>query len=469
MRKSLFLLLPFATTLGLYACESESGSSSSGNVPPFEAGAVDQFTTPPTDAPVTPDAPNDVQADTTPLPQTVTVFVTKLDGTAQASVDVIFSDASGATLSATKTGADGKVTSSGALPATATALFTVGGDTEALTWTALQAGDELRASAPIDPNTGVGAYNLGFNGGAPNGTNYYANVGVCYGQRNDTDGAITVGLVQQCVRPGATNAALVLGTTSPSFIATHAAFVKNVAHPNNAVVNATLGAFVARTNVTVSATNRPAQGFLRVQLTEVAGTMPFPGDVTFPTNEPSNAFVTPGFADGIQTYATVQSADSLMTLGKRWAPTTTAFAIDFAQLPPRVTGGAVDNTNGKRPKVSWSTSAALAGFDGGAVRVSWSTPDEASHGWTVLVPPSSTSTQLPDLPAASSKWAPVQGVEPFPVVGFVDVDSVPNEATFRREAGRLLPVRLGSGIGRDLVLPATNATYRATEWQPNFD
>lgn len=134
-KKSLVLLAPLGLTAMLYACESESGSSSSGTVTPFEAGTVDQFTTPPTDAPVTPDAPSDAPADTTPLPQTVTVFVTKIDGTPQANVDVVFGDASGATLATTKTGADGKATSAGALPAMATALFDVGGDTEALTWT----------------------------------------------------------------------------------------------------------------------------------------------------------------------------------------------------------------------------------------------------------------------------------------------------------------------------------------------
>ena len=136
-KKSLVLLAPLGLTAMLYACESESGSSSSGSVTPFEGGTVDQFTTPPTDAPVTPDAPIDAPADTTPLPQTVTVFVTKVDGTPQANVDVVFGDASGAAIATTKTGADGKATSTGALPAMATAVFDVGGDTEALTWTVL--------------------------------------------------------------------------------------------------------------------------------------------------------------------------------------------------------------------------------------------------------------------------------------------------------------------------------------------
>ena len=261
-----------------------------------------------------------------------------------------------------------------------------------------------------------------------------------------------------------------LATILLSFFFIYGAFVKNVAHPNNATVNATLGAFVARTNVTVSATNRPAQGFIRVQLTEIVGTTPFHGDVTFPSNEPSNALVTPGFADGIQTYSTLETGDSRMTLGKRWAPATTAFVVDYAQVPPRVTNGSVDNANVKRPKVAWSMSAALTGFDGGAVRVRWFTPDEATHGWTILLPASATNVQVPDLPAGlGPKYAPSQGVETDPVIGFVDVDAVTSEAAFRREAGRLLPMRLEGGFVRNVVLPATNATYRATEWAPNID
>lgn len=467
MHKKLFFVLgPFGlAVLGLAACESESGSSSSGTIAPFDGGGVDGLA--PVDAPAT-DAPVDAPVVT----PNVTVFVTKPDGTAEPNVDVVFHDAAGAVLAAVKTGADGKATSSGPAPAMATALLVSNQtDTEAVTWTAVQPGDELRVtSLASNLFENLGTYNITLTSPQTPVNFYSGYAGDCVGQRTNADAPLQIIVRRHCARPGNTNAILVNAYDGTGLIGS--AFVKNLGAPNNNVVDVALGPFVAPTDLTLTKVNAPAQGGFIAELVEIVGTNGFSinSSAGFLGPDPVVLKVATGFSDAIQTVAVSQAGNSEVFVGKRWPANTTSFPIDLGQAPPHVTSATIDKTTTKRPKISWTTGGALTGFDGGVIRVAWSASDEAEHGWTFLVAPNATSAQVPVLPAAASKWEPPANATQIfgdPAVAFVDADVLVNEAGFRRDAGRALPFRLFTGIARRIVLPAANSTFRLTEWSPN--
>lgn len=95
----------------------------------------------------------------------------------------------------------------------------------------------------------------------------------------------------------------------------------------------------------------------------------------------------------------------------RAAPLPGSVTIDLsADLPPRLTGAAIVETDGTFA-TSWRQAAADPGLDGTILRTQWSAAN-GEHLWRVVVPPGTTSFALPPLPAELAAHAPIAGAGP---------------------------------------------------------
>jgi hypothetical protein len=159
MRKAALVLGPLGLLFAgsIFACENDGNVgggpdlSLDGGAPSFDAGQQ-----PPIDGSVP-----DVAPDAPPGPPSVTVTVTDRNGP-KGNVRVVFHDAAGAVLETKLTGADGKASSAGALPAMASALLGSGYDRHIVTWTGVENGDDLAVKdvEPENDETVIGSYNV---------------------------------------------------------------------------------------------------------------------------------------------------------------------------------------------------------------------------------------------------------------------------------------------------------------------
>lgn len=468
MRRSLFLVAPLAVGAFLLACENDNNSSSGGafGVPEggsFEAGSSDVQA---------PDAAQPDAADAAPTAP-VTVVVERGTGFA-ANVTVVFHDATGAVLETKKTGADGKATSSGAVPAMATVLLGGGTHKHILTWTKVSSGDELRAR-DLEGSTFVGKYLVNTVGPFDGANAYRAYVGTCQGFPNAVPNQLEVFMYQECLRT--TNAALATAQAGPTLLAYSFKKGNAALPPDGGSASVALGAWAAPVGLDVKVVNKPANGQSQGVLQAVADgnifendTAALGGEITVDT---ASFQVAAGFADAYQAAVryipSATTGASRLVVGKRVAAPQTTITVDMATALPIIDTASVDGTSPKRPKVVWHALAPLTATKGGSVMLDWNDGRDETNGWTFIVPPEATSLTAPALPAEANDWAPLaQGdggqnaVYQEPAILFLDATAIPSADVFRREAGRAIPVA-ADRYSRDVrvVLPA-NGDVRIT-------
>jgi hypothetical protein len=457
MRRAAAVLGPFTLLAGaVFACEDDPtnlGGPSFGldaSTPEFDAGQQ---------------AFDSGSPDTTPPgPPKVTVTITSATGP-RANVLVVFHDAAGAVLETKTTGADGKASSTGALPAMASALLTSEFDRGIVTWTGLENGDEL-VLRDTNQNSEqlMGHVNVTLGQPYDGASRYEVYANDC---GNDfTDGALsgTISLYNEC---GRSPSSVLARALDQGFQVVAHSFKKNNAFvTDGGAVDVTTGAWKPPTNLTVTVSNIPQGVYAGVDLLEIADGHGYRNNQPIGLEGESVTLITAdGFAEAVQANVSLnsQSLGSRRILAKRTAPGAT-IAVDAAQVLPEITSSTVSGADSRRPLISWT--AATTGTDGGLVRVRFVNAEDRYSTWTFVVPPGSSTITAPAFPAEAASLLPMQndaGAEDVfedAQILFLEADVLPSYAPFRSQMGAII----GPYDSLDQSFPAVpvNGTYRAS-------
>lgn len=398
---------------------------------------------------------------------TVSVYVVSAFGGARQGVSVVFSDATGALIETKTTGIDGRATSSqGTTPSMVTALLGKGGNyPELLTWTQVEAGDELHAIDPEDAIT-LGTYSLALPG-AYNGASTYA---VSLGECGNSGTTTTIGLGVLTACSGALNAPLVAASNGSGVLAY--SWKKSVPPPAGGMTTNVTGltSWSAAATFTVTVQNKPTNGVAGARLLQIANDVATPNQTAFLFDQSNQATfdVPSGYADAFQASASAPGAavGTLRRMVSRVAGSATGSTFDFAQALPELSSVVLDETDRQRPRVSWTSVASMAGTDGGFIRMSYDLPSEDNVRWTIIVPPGGTSgtAKGPVIPPAqASGFLPAANAGPTWTnveVVFAQADALADYKAFRKDQ-RILNQTRGSA---PLHLPA-NGGLRTSEMQ----
>ncbi len=123
-----------------------------------------------------------------------------------------------------------------------------------------------------------------------------------------------------------------------------------------------------------------------------------------------------------------------------------SISIDGARFLPYLTGrAAVGTGDAARPRLTWTSEAALDSVDGGMVHTSWYDPvAQASQEWILVVPPGTTSVQLPALPDSLAAWRPGVDASPeAPALYFVEASAIAGYDFFRQHVGTFIFYQTG--------------------------
>lgn len=463
MRRILFALAPLGLAAFSFACEDDSGSNPSANLP--EAGAFDS------NRPDFDSSRPDAQPDGPVAPKGVTVVATGRTGPV-ANITVLFHDATGAVTESKKTGADGKATSvPSPTPAMATVVF--GESTfrrRLVTWTGVADGDELPAVVPSDVDLGTVEVTLA---GQPDaGTfNYYSWVGDCQQYANAPSEPWTMNVSQNCARGGG---ALLVRAADFNENTVGFAFKKPITLvTDGGVAQVTTGGWVAPTKVTFSLTNTTDTTASAV-FHQVANNTAFRSTGSF--NDAAKSELEsagPTFADAYNGAVVFSGANGNFNarriIGRRVASATNALTFDAAQLPPEVTATEIDATDKKRPTAKWS--GTMTGMKGGVVRLFYldSMSNGATTAWSIVVPATGNEVKAPALPASLESILPSaeagQSVwDNTPTAAFADSNVLPDYAAFRKIGGVLFPTVDEDASFEDAVLPAAG-DYKITGYR----
>lgn len=376
-----------------------------------------------------------------PPPPVTSVTVTVLgnDGP-RSGVLVVFHDANGAVLETKTTAADGKATSTGATPAMASALLSHSGQRDIVTWTELEAGDELAVN-DFDFFTDRGGYEVSLPALFDGAAYYDARVGDCASGTPRWTGteAKSVPLRTGCVR--AQNGVLVDAFDENDNVIAHA-FAKNVALPGATPLAVPVGNFVAPTDIVVAETNIPAEASNYAEVTQIVGGVGYETFGGASDGFPKTFQTATGFADAVQAVVyTSEAGGAARVLGRRVAPPVApgTFSFDFATALPLITGGMTDVTDPRRPLMTWTSTSSLSAADGGFVQFMQYLGGDTQLTWTFVIPSGVTSMKAPSLPADADAWLPgaeTEGPGSLNIV-YTESDQIPNYATFRRQQGTL--------------------------------
>jgi hypothetical protein len=425
LRNILVAFLPLALC-PLIACEGDDKTSPT--APSFDGGTNFDSSTSPLDGSPPPAAGG------------VTVTVLGNEGP-RSGVLVVFHDASGTVLETKTTGADGKASATGATPAMVSALLSRGTERNIVTWTGIEPGDDLSVN-DFDFFSDRGSYDVSLSGLFDGAASYFMRVGNCAPNGTPWDGvaARNIPLKTECVR--AQNAVLVGAFDGDENVVAHG-FVKNVAAPTGGTPLAvSVGGFVAPTDVVVSQTNGSTDAAYYPELTEVVGGVGYPS-LGGSAGLPSTFRTATGFADAIQASVFASYAGgTARSLTRRIATPVPAggFSFDFATAIPLVTAGTTDESDPRRPTLTWTTDAPITAADGGFVRFLKYLGGDVQLVWTLVVPPGATSVKAPALPAEADAWLPSGEAtmnQSYMDVVFVESDQIPSYATFRKQQGTL--------------------------------
>jgi hypothetical protein len=348
-----------------------------------------------------------------------------------AGLRVVFHDANGAVLETKLTGADGKATSTGAIPAMATAILADGESTHLYTWMGVASGDVLQLERPVQ-YAELGQYTVTLPGPFGTADEYFAYAGVCSGEANAT--SATIGIQTPCV---AGTQASVLASAYQDGQIQATSFKKANAIPNDGgAVAVTTGAWTAPVDVTVTMANAPDTEF-NTAFAEIANGVAFRPARNAEVATSSATFkAASGFADALQviTEWSVGPRSSL-ALGKRFTGTA-AVAFDAANALPSITASEIDETNVHRPVVSWTTDS-TAGADGGLVRIDFGAPSKPPAEWVFIVAPGTKQITAPAMPPEAEIYLPVASdagghFYGDPEVLFIEADVLPSYTLFRQ-------------------------------------
>ncbi|MDF2691859.1 MAG: hypothetical protein K0S65_242 [Labilithrix sp.] len=455
MRRAAAVLGPFTLLAGaVFACEDDPtniGGPSfglDGSTPEFDAGQQ------PFDS-GSPDT-------TPPGPPKVTVSISTPTGP-RANVLVVFHDAAGAVLETKTTGADGKASSTGALPSMASALLSSEFERGIVTWTGLENGDELvlRDSDPSENR--IGRVNVTLGSAFDGASQYDLSASGCGGNIDQgTTGEIN--LYSTCAR--SPSAVLATALTPNRQVLAHAFKKNNALVTDGGGVDVTTGAWKAPGNLTINISNIPDQTYAGAELLEIADGHGYRNNGDIGLENGTVSYITAdGFADAVQANVSLSppSLGSKLVIAKRTAPAAT-IAIDAAQALPAITSSTLSGANSQRPVISWSP--ATAGTDGGLVRVRFLSAEDRFSTWTFVVPPGATTVTAPALPAEAANFVPMLNdagadeVFEEPEILFLEADVLPSYALFRSQQGALIDPYTSF---YDLSFPAVplNGTYRA--------
>lgn len=371
--------------------------------------------------------------DAAPLP--VTVNVTDSKGP-KAGVLVVFHDATGAVLESRETGADGKATSTGVIPAMASALVATGGARNIMTWTGVEAGDELLYRDPSHASS-FGSFDVSLPeftlAGSPMA--YTAHTGEC-GAGSDGR-SISYLLYEECVR--ATNAVLgrVFGTEGAGVIGYSTKKGQSAPADGGTVAIAT-EAWAAPGLVNVTIANAPSEGELA--LGQIADGVSHSADPDQAITGGRAFRVAAGFADALQPSFTVGNGGAWRGVAKR-GPVASTLALDFASALPELTDWNVNTpADVRRPVITWTADGSTSGANGGVVRLDYHGPEDANYRWTFVVAPGQTSVTAPAMPNNAWSFLPDAdaGAEPeytLDTIGFAASDRLNGYTLFRRQEG----------------------------------
>ncbi|MFI5296711.1 MAG: hypothetical protein ACHREM_01325 [Polyangiales bacterium] len=393
--------------------------------------------------------------DAAPLPVTITV-INPLG--VEPGVTIAFQDATGAVLGMATTDSTG--TASRVVPSGSQVTALLGSPTSPslITITAVEPGDVLYVfdsnfagatasvaalPAPL-PDAGVDA-----------SLSFAANAGPC--STTFVTPPASLSLSSTCVNAG--KFPFLVVAEGSSFAPLSFAFQKgnSVLSDGGTTTVSLPDAWSTSTTVqTIAATNVPATGVSPETLaySEIADGVP--STTTAPYSIADDAGVQSatftahgGFADSAQFEANLFAAQtggaSYLAIAQRGpAPSTASTTtFDLSTLLPMITDATVDGTTTpSQPTVTWTTAASLAATHGGAVTIAWSgNPDGGASlagTWTIVVPPSATSVQVPQLPSTASAWLPFAGAGyQTPVLLFAKASFWTGYSQFRAQSSSL--------------------------------
>jgi hypothetical protein len=463
-RRALALVAPAIALAALFACSSSDsgapalthgdGGSSGG-----EGGA------PPGTSPPPPGS-----ADSGP--PVVTVSVTH-GGAPKAGIAVVFHGADGAVLATALTGADGRASSApGTTPASASALLgAADGTTEVVTWTGVALGDVLQAADLVDSQNTVSTLSIALVGDPDNGSqNYTAVAGPCTAATQDPTTAFDLPLTEACIRP---NTSVLVRADDGATVLSYSYKQGVVALTDGGSLGVAIGPWNDPQEAAISIANVAQGATMNPELRELADGLTFPNPTGADDGNGHTVYkYANGFADafqlGFRGAPEDGAAGSQIAIGARAMPGPT-FTFDYASRLPSLTAATTDTATATRPTISWTSTKALSAADGGTVSIRWTSADQKTHAWTVIVPPANATTgsvQVPALPPDKAAWAPADGVtlDP-PDVLFVESDGLPGYAELRAGAGLVVPGALANDRLAEAALPI-NGTFRATSIRP---
>jgi hypothetical protein len=444
-------LLASIPSVALLAC---SGSTDT----PIEVQPLLDGSLGPTDAGLTadttmPDASSVDAAEEPPPPLPVTVIVLGPSGP-EAGKTIVFSDATGAIVTTGTTDASGTVVQRLGTASQVTALLGTTDVPQLLTVVGVQPGDTLTApdGAAVAVANQVGSDVLVTMHGSPpaNTENYLVRSGYCNAPPSSgpsvdldvsgcTNRAGQFPLLAVALDDG--GAPLAYSFEKPNALGTDGG-------PTSIVMT---GAWNPMGTETVSANGLSASDIPYLSYSQVAAGVSYGQTDYVPTAGDSGVSSTsfashPLYPDFVQTelsvtqFSTQQYIGTVTAIATRTATPSGSASFDAAGLLPVITSAGVDTTDPMRPTVAWTSTAPLTGAAGTIAEMIWYyEATEQGGSWTVVVPSSVTSAQMPVLPGAASNLVPgTNALLMAPTVIAIGRGDLVDYAAFRRAAGQLL-------------------------------
>lgn len=376
----------------------------------------------------------------------------------KSDVRVVFHDSAGAVLESKLTGADGKATSTGALPAMASAVLT--GESHILTWMGVEDGDDLTVfdPGPIVRDVPLGHYAVS----APTplgGADRYAFIaGACETASSFDGPEETVPLFRDCVREPGTM--LVRAQEGP-FTRGYSFKKGNLLPTDGGTVEITTSPWANPLRFEVA---HGLGEFAMTDLHEISDHHGYRNVTSTRESDDLTVYtIFEGFGDELQ--VSVATLEGGGVLAKRFAP---ASRVEFnpADLPPAFSKPSFEASTPRRPTIAWATRTTET--DGGMVYLTFGpTGSTIKRRWTFVVPPATTRVEAPAMPSElDGLWSSEAGAIVYapPQVVFLESDALPSYADFRRRPPLELDWQPSAGGPLLPALPAAGY-YRALVWR----
>lgn len=450
-------LLSSIPSVVLLACFSSNNPTESrqpeidGSPGPTDAGFTADTTMPDASSPApeasVAEAGADAAEEPTP-PLVVTVVVLGPSGGAEAGKTIVFSDATGALVTTGTTDASGTVVQMLAAGSQATALLGTADSPQLVTVVGVQPGDTLTAVDGVASQV-EGDVLVTVHGSPPANTeNYLVYSGAC-------DALLTSGPSVDLDVSGCTNGAGQFPLLAVARDDEGDALAYSFEKPNALATDGgqtsivMTGAWNPMGTETVSVTGTAAADGQYVSYSEVAAGVSTSQTSYEPAFEDagvqSSSFAShPIYPDFVQTeltaYESQPGVGMVTAIATRTAAPTGIASFDASDLLPLITDASVDSTDPTRPTVAWTSAAPLTGAVGTIAEMFWYDEGLAQSGaWTIVVPSSVTSVQVPILPGTAASLAPGANAvwDAPPTVAAIGGGNLVDYTAFRRTAGQL--------------------------------